>query len=225
MFSVGVDFPALKVRRHFFANIDRGPYSVVWETVKTRPKTMERLMEDKSRAAHPPGTSLCLYTALLAHRVQQQPCLKKERCLADTNVLCTGSLCINWLHLAASHHTWSLHQSPEAGSQNTHSFKSFLVSFLSKNYETLVYPFFVWKEQTISTECWLLFCGCCQWRNNTLYNQSNDAHCKCCFVSPVSWSSDSFLINLSRFLQKTATFPGLQFLLYWLKMSVFWLRK
>lgn len=27
--SVGVDFPALKVRRHFFANIDRGPYSVV----------------------------------------------------------------------------------------------------------------------------------------------------------------------------------------------------
>lgn len=36
-------------------------------------------------------------------------------------------------YLAVSHHTWSLHQSPEAGSQNTDSFKSFFVSILSKN--------------------------------------------------------------------------------------------
>lgn len=43
--SVGADFPALNVRRHFFENIDCGLYSVVWETVKTRPKTMERLTE------------------------------------------------------------------------------------------------------------------------------------------------------------------------------------
>lgn len=225
MFSVGVDFPALKVRRHFFANIDRGPYSVVWETVKTRPKTMERLMEDKSRAAHPPGTSLCLYTALLAHRVQQQPCLKKERCLADTNVLCTGSLCINWLHLAASHHTWSLHQSPEAGSQNTHSFKSFLVSFLSKNYKTLVYPFLSEKSKRSQLNADYCFVVAANGEIILYIIKVMMPTVKCCFVSPVSWSSDSFLINLSRFLQKTATFPGLQFLLYWLKMSVFWLRK
>lgn len=32
------------------------------------------------------------------------------------------------MYLAASQHTWSLHQSPEAGLHNMHSFKSFLVS-------------------------------------------------------------------------------------------------
>lgn len=44
-----------------------------------------------------------------------------------------GALCSR-MYLAASHHTWSLHQSPEAGSQNTHSWQAFLVSPLSRKH-------------------------------------------------------------------------------------------
>lgn len=110
-------------RQHFFENIDCWLYSGVWETVKTRLKTMERLTGSNRSCMSTRNLCSSLNSAVTWPAAQLKREMPGEHGLKVS--LFTEIF-------SCSQHTWSLHQSPEAGSQNTQSFKSFSVVLFQK---------------------------------------------------------------------------------------------
>lgn len=55
-FCSSADFPAVSVRQRSFENMNCGHYSAVWETAKTRHKTLERLREQQAWSTSPSRT-------------------------------------------------------------------------------------------------------------------------------------------------------------------------
>lgn len=160
---VGADFPALNVRRHFFENVDRWLYSVVWETAKTRHKTVERLMEDQGGAACPPGTSLLLSTAILAHKRASAAMLTKREMPGgqEVSVITDAFSCFS-SHLVTS--------SKSRGWFAKHPQLRVLPCVLSLQ-KLQLYLYFLGDEQLISTwstdSCFVVVA---QWWKKYLYN-------------------------------------------------------